>query len=165
MGPIKSANEPKQKASHLVWSKYRSTEGRYTVDMPGQVGAMVRPAPTDAGTIRVYIAYVDLGQKAFTIMHNDVVKASDSRKVLAGVWSGRTSGKENLQVLRKASVKWQGMPAMEGEFDYGTGANITHTRVRFVLKGKRLFQQMVIGIGGTVDRAASNRFFKTFKIS
>ncbi|MCC7229912.1 MAG: hypothetical protein IT203_05925 [Fimbriimonadaceae bacterium] len=148
-----------------TWATYASSGGKYTVDMPGKVGTMVRPVPTDAGTIQMYSAYVDLGQKAFMIMHNDYPKEGDSAKVLAGVWSGQTSGKEDLKVLRKTSLKWQGIPAMEGEFDYGTGANVTHSRVRFVLKGKRLYQQMVIGIGSSVDRAAADRFFKTFKIS
>ena len=147
-----------------TWASYSSSAGRYSLDMPGRVQTMVKPVSTEIGTIQMYSSYVDYGAKAFMMMYNDYPTAGDPDKVLAGVWRGQTGGKANLKVVNKKSVKWQGKSAIEAEFPYGSGAGLTDTRVRLLLDGKRLYQQMVIGIGGAVDRSAADRFFKSFKI-
>lgn len=146
------------------WTAYNSKEGRYSVDFPGKVQSMIKPVPTEVGTLQMYTSYVDMGPKAFMMMYNDYPTMGNPKLVLPAVWGGQVKGKVNLKVLSKVNVNIQGKPGMEGTYQYMTGTQVTTNRVRIVLSGKRLYQQMAISIGSTIDKGAADRFFSSFKL-
>jgi hypothetical protein len=111
------------------------------------------------------MAYVDMGPKAFMAIYNDYPKAGNPQQVLEGAWNGQTGSKSGLKVISKRTTTVSGKPAIEGEFEFNSGGSTSHTRTRLVLNGKRLYQQMVIGVGVAIDQSAADRFFRSFKLN
>jgi hypothetical protein len=152
------------KQGGYTWTPYTSKEGRYSVDFPGKVESLVKPVATDLGQLQMYTSYVDMGPKAYMMMYNDYPTMGNPSLVLPAVWSGQVKGKVNLKVLSKQTIKFQGKPAIEGAYQYMTGTQLTTNRVRIVLSGKRLYQQMAIAVGTAIDKAPADRYFSSFKL-
>jgi hypothetical protein len=146
------------------WTTYQSSAGKYSVDFPGKVQTKVQPVNTAVGTLNMNMAFVDQGPKAFMCIYNDYPKAGNPDQVLEGAFGGQTGSRPGLKVVSKRKTTIQGQPAIEAEFSYGTGGQATSTISRLIVRGKRLYQQMAISVGGTIDRAAADRFFKSFKL-
>lgn len=147
-----------------AWTTYQSASGKYSVDMPGKVTTKVQPVNTAAGNLNMYMAFVDQGAKAWMCIYNDYPSAGNPDKVLEGAFNGQTGSRPGLKVISKRKVTIQGQPAIEAEFSFGTGGQSTNTISRLIVRGKRLYQQMAINVGGMVDKTMAARFFKSFKL-
>lgn len=151
---------PSQDAASVV----QSTEGGFSVAIPGPVSEERRSQTTEVGevTLHTFIAVRPEADTAYYVSYTDfpaaAVAQADPRDVVARASHGAL---EALGATGLASrpLMMEGFPGWEVEGVSGP----RHLRGRFFLVGPRLYQQLLLHPDGQPPEDA-DRFFESFKL-
>ena len=158
--PASTPPAPTQDATAVV----QSTEGGFSVAIPGAVSQEHRAQTTDVGevTLHTFIAVRPEADTAYYVSYTDFPAASvaqaDPRDVVARASHGAL---EALGATGLASrpLMMEGFPGWEVEGVSGP----RHLRGRFFLVGPRLYQLLLLHPDGKPPLDA-DRFFESFKL-
>lgn len=160
--PAATATKPEPAAAAA--SVVQSTEGGFSVAIPGPVSEERRSQVTEVGevTLHTFIAVRPEADTAYYVSYTDfpaaAVGQSDPRDVVARASHGAL---EALGATGLASrpLTLDGFPGWEVEGVSGP----RHLRGRFFLVGPRLYQQLLLHPEGKPPQDAE-RFFESFKL-
>ncbi len=159
-----TASTPPAAASQPAASVVQSTEGGFTVAIPGPVSEERRSQVTEVGevTLHTFIAVRPEAVTAYYVSYTDfpaaAVAQADPRDVVARASHGAL---EALGATGLASrpLMMEGFPGWEVEGVSGP----RRLRGRFFLVGPRLYQQLLLHPDGKPPQDADS-FFESFKL-
>ncbi|MCP3143095.1 hypothetical protein [Pyxidicoccus xibeiensis] len=158
--PTTPAPAPSQAAASVV----QSTEGGFSVAIPGPVSEERRSQATEVGevTLHTFIAVRPEADTAYYVSYTDfpaaAVSQADPRDVVARASHGALEAL-GATGLSSRPLMLEGFPGWEVEGVSGP----RHLRGRFFLVGPRLYQQLLLHPEGKPPQDAE-RFFESFRL-
>jgi hypothetical protein len=154
----------------LDWREFRSTEGRFTVTLPGKVLHDKRELTTPAGTLSMHMDSVSVGKSIFGVGYADYppgyLTPARANTVISGL---RDALVKNIGGGKIIEVPISGKPyqGISVHADGGQGEHKLILDARLLVFGDRLYQVVAIGEGGKgrIDRDALDLFFNSFRMT
>lgn len=101
------------------------------------------------------------GYTGYVLVYCNLPKDADPKTFLPAAWD------EHVEKMNKGSVvlskefgQWQGKPTLEGSYQLGKKS---YYRVRLVISGNLLYQQLAVSGDGAYDKQVFDRFFNSLK--
>lgn len=144
------------------WQTYRSPDGKFSVDMPGQPQESTQPVDAGMGPMDLHTLGFGTTNGAYTVIYADLPDAAlqaGAAPVLEGALNG-VAGQNAVQNQENVTV--QGNPGIAGEFEApGTG----YTRYAAILVQNRLYQIITLTPDKSTNAEGTQRFFSSFKLA
>jgi hypothetical protein len=145
-------------ASSSVWKALHSTEGRFTVNMPGK--PVLDSSDIEGADAKLYTYMLDLGDTAYFTAYNDIAGAGfDPEDAINRARDGAMktfSGKITSETKRP-------IDGHAGRLISFSNAEMTG-RVAYYVVGQRFYQVMVIARVGKEKPADMSKFLDSFKL-
>ncbi len=154
-----------KRPDRVVWKRYNSAPGGFTVNMPGEPATRheeegllgtkgVELVTAEHDESRYIVQYQDLGRTALKKGTAGILKAArnSDEKVISGKLVG-----EKEATLKGASAGWSYQIEAPGSDGF-------MARVRTYLAGSRLYQVIVVAPKAKFPTDDSERFFRSFRL-
>jgi hypothetical protein len=148
----------------LDWKKFESTEGRFSVDLPGAPKEDQQKIPTPAGVLEQRSYLVKGDTHAFGVMYADyppnIVTPGATDTLLDGAVDGAAKGVGGTANTRRP-VTVSGHPGRAFETPTNQGYDYD---ARMVLVKNRLYQLVITSRPGVLKPEDKARFFESFNV-
>lgn len=147
-----------------TWQSFASTEGRFTVLMPGTPQPRTQNVSTPAGNITFYAHFWEDRSAAYGVAYSDfpqgLIQSANVEALLNGARDGAAANVSGTLVSERR-IGLSGHPGREIEIRISGGI----VKARIYLVGSRLYQLIVVEQSGTESSANQARFFDSFQLS
>lgn len=142
-----------------TWEEFRSSEGKFSVLMPGRPTKQIRSVKTPSGALDAHMFLVEQGNVAYMVAYSDypaiVIQDRPAKLILDGARSGAVRNAQG-KLVGESQISLDGHQGRE--LDIETTEGKTVIKARIVLVGHRLYQVMVL----TRKEQASSEEVKKF---
>lgn len=147
----------------LDWQPYHSVQGRFRVDMPGEVEPQSKTFPMASGERTLWLEGVKLKPgTAFVVSYMDLpseLLSFGPQQSLAFFMAGVAS---EHTVFKQSPIECDGYPGREAYHTAATSGGDIPARTRILIVGQRLYQLQYFGDEDTLDHADVQRFMNSF---
>ncbi len=164
--PTPTGASPLGAAATGKWKLFTSTEGRFSVQLPGTPTASNDSTPTAVGKIELHLFTVtgDKGS-AWIANYSDypaaLTKLSNPNKILDGAMNGAVKGVSGT-LKSKKTITVNGFPGREFEASAQQGLSFSG---RIVLAENRMYQLTAVSVPGTIPKSDVVKFFNSLTIT
>ncbi len=144
------------------WIDYQPAGVGYRIALPGSPTVTTQEVPTRLGVLKNITASVEIGNRAFVIMHIDYPTAHVESVPAARILDGVRDGQAQSGKLRSERAVTIGRHAARQLIIDAAGESVTVSRI--VLVGRRLIQAIYAGPRGSEDDADTKRFIDSLAI-
>jgi hypothetical protein len=148
-----------------TWEKFSSSEGAFSVLMPGTPTQQVRTAKTSSGSIDAHMFLVEHRDVAYIVAYSDypnpMIQERTPKLILDGARDGAVA---NLQgkLVGESIISLDGHQGRELQIESPDG-KVTVT-ARIFLVDRRLYQVMVLTPQGKDSSEDVRKFFDSFRL-
>jgi len=153
-----------------VWQTYTSTEGQFSVSMPGKPTESSQNANTDLGELVNHFVKYEDGSNQFLASYVDFPEAAmtdrDPKEVVTdGFATTFESSPDTIKVIEKNDITVQGFPGIEAEIEYTSGSG-NYVWYRTVLVNNRQYQLLATTPTANRDKMADDaqKFRESFEL-
>ncbi|NJM67621.1 MAG: hypothetical protein HC851_19090 [Acaryochloris sp. RU_4_1] len=158
-------------SSTTTWKEYSSTEGKYSVSMPGSPKEQTQPLPLPNGSsLDMKLAQLDLGKEAFVVAFVDFPgnqkPTAPVQTLLAASIKGAVTQSINGTISNEKETQVNGVPCRQfqatGKYK-SIDASMSGT---YCFTGNRLYQVFAIGENtGKTFTEKADKYLASFKIT
>jgi hypothetical protein len=146
------------------WKTFTSTDGRYSISMPGVATETAQTAASPLGAVTMHIASVDRKGTPFVVMYNDLLPGANTTPevVLDGQRDGSMSTFPDAKIISDLEITIDAHPGRALMLDVPSlnGKHLSRT----YLVDKRLYTLVTMELGAG-DAAAAATFFDSFRLT
>jgi len=146
------------------FKEFRSTEGRFTVLMPGKPKRERQNADTAVGKVETIMFTAGPRKAVCIVAYSDYPEALISRAVPDKVLDGARDGAVNNingKLISEKNISFHGLPARDLQIEI---PNKAFVNARLILKSPRFYQLMFIAPTNKSHEQDITKFFDSFKI-
>jgi len=147
----------------LDWQPHYSAQGRFRVDMPGDVEARSKTIPMASSERTLWLEGVKLQPgMVFAVSYMDLpaeMLAYGPEQCLVIFMAG---GASEHTVFRQSPIECDGYPGREVYHTLPTSSGEVQARTRILIVGERLYQVQYLGADDTLDHPDVQRFLNSF---
>ena len=155
------------------WQVYRSTNGRFEVELPGKPKRKQKQAPPPANDITIHFATVDKGRRrgAYFVVYSDYPPriGGSPKDIMKGMSKGQLRSMQPVIKNDRKPITWQGNPGLEIDaigVARARGKSMQAAiRMRIIMVGRRAYQIFWIGPKDNVPEQKIQRVFDSFKLT
>jgi hypothetical protein len=149
----------------LRWKEFTSSEGRFSVLMPGTPTDQAQKVNSPVGVIDLHVFVVEQSGAQYLVAYNDypdaMVKTGDPEKVLDGARNGIVANVRG-RLLSEVKITLQQFPGRELKVMVPDGAQMMQTRLYFVKN--RLYQVGAVTSEADASSKDIPKFLESFKL-
>ena len=152
-------------AAAQTWSEYRSTEGRYRIQMPGKPEVSTEKVEVNGRELPLMEALVEVAGTVYLVTYIDYsaeeISSLTALKILDNARDGAARGSK---LVSDRFLMVSGYPAREYVAERDQGMVFV---TRSVMAGARLYQMIIVTLtsGGGADNPLTRRFIDSFAIT
>jgi hypothetical protein len=148
-----------------TWEKFSSSEGAFSVLMPGTPTEQIRTAKTSSGSIDAHMFLVEHSDVAYMVAYSDypnpIVQEITPKLILDGARDGAVANTQG-KLARESIISLDGHQGRELQIE-PAGGKVTITG-RIFLVDRRLYQMMVLTPQGKDLTENVNKFLDSFTL-
>ncbi len=148
----------------LNWKEYVSSQGKFSILLPGEPTTGYRPVGADSESSTTYVTNLIIDEKAWTVAYFDLPAApadeaasqnrfDRTRDHMLKMYSVKLSKEDNLT--------FNGLPVRSFTTKPDDGNRIFHTRIYLI--GQRVYQVWALARVGDEEAAGVKAYFDSFK--
>lgn len=149
----------------VTWEKFSSSEGAFSILMPGTPTQQVRTAKTSSGSIDAYMFLVEYRDVAYMVAYSDypnpMIQESTPKLILDGARDGAVANVQG-KLVRESIISLDKHQGRELQIE-SPGGKVTVT-ARIFLVDRRLYQVMVLMHKDKASSEDVNKFLDSFRI-
>ena len=163
---VKAGDKP-EPASANSWQDYKSSAGKFTVQVPSKPQEQSQDQKTNVGTIKLNMVIAEASDSGYFVGYadfpNKIANPVDIQKGLGDSVKGSVA---NLKGVIKSEKEYLlgDVPCRDFEASGKVKATDVSMKGRFCLAGNRLYQVFALGAADKIAAADVDRFIKSFKI-
>ncbi len=164
---VKTGDKPEPTSSANGWQDYKSSAGKFTVEVPSKPQEQSQEQKTNVGTIQLNMVIAEASDSGYFIGYadfpNKIANPADVQKGLGDSVKGSVA---NLKGVIKSEKEYMlgDVPCRDFEASGKVQTTDVSMRGRFCLAGNRLYQVFALGAADKIAAADVDRFIKSFKI-
>ena len=164
---VKTGEKPEQTTSANGWQDYKSSAGKFTVEVPSKPQEQSQEQKTNVGTIKLNMVIAEASDSGYFIGYadfpNKIANPADVQKGLGDSVKGSVA---NLKGVIKSEKEYMlgDVPCRDFEASGKVQTTDVSMKGRFCLAGNRLYQVFALGAADKIAAADVDRFIKSFKI-
>lgn len=158
-------------SSTSAWKDYSSTQGKYSVSMPGTPKEETKAIPAPGGEkLNMEIAQLDLGKEAFVVAFmefpGDAKPPIPIQQLMSTAIKGAVASSINGKVSNEKETEVNGVPCRDFQATGKYKSKDASMAGKFCFSGNRLYQVLAMGenTGKAFDDKAT-QFLTSFKIT
>jgi hypothetical protein len=161
---IKTGDKPE---SANGWQDYKSSAGKFTVQVPSKPQEQSQDQTTNVGTIKLNMVIAEASDSGYFVGYadfpNKIANPADIQKGLGDSVKGSVA---NLKGVIKSEKEYLlgDVPCRDFEASGKVQTTDVSMKGRFCLAGNRLYQVFALGAANKIATADVDRFIKSFKI-
>lgn len=144
----------------LDWRDYRGSQAPYAVLFPGKPATHTRQIDLGGQAAPMTMAATDIDGTVFAV---GSVELADADHAQLAVQAMKTAMVRNIGAVQPAESTRDG--AFEIEAHGARGSERVTLRGRFLTRGKRAYQVIVVGPDNAVSREDADTFLRSFKVN
>lgn len=149
------------------WQDYKSSTGKFSVQLPSKPQEQSQDQATDVGTIKLNMVIAEANDSGYFVGYadfpNEISNPADIQKGLAESVKGSVSNLKGEVKSEKESLLGN-IPCRDFEASGKVQATDVLMKGRFCLAGKRLYQVFTLGSAEKMVIADVDRFISSFKV-
>jgi hypothetical protein len=163
---VKTGDKP-ETASTNSWQDYKSSAGKFTVQVPSKPQEQSQDQKTNVGTIKLNMVIAEASNSGYFVGYadfpNKIANPADIQKGLGDSVKGSVA---NLKGIIKSEKEYMlgDVPCRDFEATGKVKATDVSMKGRFCLAGNRLYQVFALGAADKIAAADIDRFITSFKI-
>ncbi|AVR95344.1 hypothetical protein [Pseudoduganella armeniaca] len=142
------------------WRDYRGSQAPYAVLFPGKPATHTRSVDLGGQTASMTMAATDIDGTVFAVGSAEL---ADAERAQLAVQAMKAAMVRNIGATRPVESTRDG--AFEVEARGARGSQQVTLRGRFLARGKRAYQVIVIGPDNAVSREDAETFLRSFKVN
>ncbi|MFN5763897.1 MAG: hypothetical protein ACK470_05720 [Pseudanabaena sp.] len=164
---VKTGDKPEPTSSANGWQDYKSSAGKFTVEVPSKPQEQSQDQKTNVGTIQLNMVIAEASDSGYFIGYadfpNKIANPADVQKGLGDSVKGSVA---NLKGVIKSEKEYMlgDVPCRDFEASGKVQTTDVSMKGRFCLAGNRLYQVFALGAADKIAAADVDRFIKSFKI-
>ena len=164
---VKTGDKPEPTSSANGWQDYKSSAGKFTVEVPSKPQEQSQEQKTNVGTIQLNMVIAEASDSGYFIGYadfpNKIANPADVQKGLGDSVKGSVA---NLKGVIKSEKEYMlgDVPCRDFEASGKVQTTDVSMKGRFCLAGNRLYQVYALGAADKIAAADVDRFIKSFKI-
>jgi hypothetical protein len=164
---VKTGDKPEPTTSANGWQDYKSSAGKFTVEVPSKPQEQSQEQKTNVGTIKLNMVIAEASDSGYFIGYadfpNKIANPADVQKGLGDSVKGSVA---NLKGVIKSEKEYMlgDVPCRDFEASGKVQTTDVSMKGRFCLAGNRLYQVFALGAADKIAAADVDRFIKSFKI-
>jgi hypothetical protein len=164
---VKTGDKPEPTTSANGWQDYKSSAGKFTVEVPSKPQEQSQEQKTNVGTIKLNMVIAEASDSGYFIGYadfpNKIANPADVQKGLGDSVKGSVA---NLKGVIKSEREYMlgDVPCRDFEASGKVQTTDVSMKGRFCLVGNRLYQVFALGAADKIAAADVDRFIKSFKI-
>jgi len=164
---VKTGDKPEPTSSANGWQDYKSSAGKFTVEVPSKPQEQSQEQKTNVGTIQLNMVIAEASDSGYFIGYadfpNKIANPADVQKGLGDSVKGSVA---NLKGVIKSEKEYMlgDVPCRDFEASGKVQTTDVSMKGRFCLAGNRLYQVFALGAADKIAAADVDRFIKSFKI-
>jgi len=164
---VKTGDKPEPTTSANGWQDYKSSAGKFTVEVPSKPQEQSQEQKTNVGTIQLNMVIAEASDSGYFIGYadfpNKIANPADVQKGLGDSVKGSVA---NLKGVIKSEKEYMlgDVPCRDFEASGKVQTTDVSMKGRFCLAGNRLYQVFALGAADKIAAADVDRFIKSFKI-
>ena len=164
---VKTGDKPEPTSSANGWQDYKSSAGKFTVEVPSKPQEQSQEQKTNVGTIQLNMVIAEASDSGYFIGYadfpNKIANPADVQKGLGDSVKGSVA---NLKGVIKSEKEYMlgDVPCRDFEASGKVQTTDVSMKGRFCLAGNRLYQVFALGAADKIAAADVDRFIKYFKI-
>ncbi|TYQ26612.1 hypothetical protein PseudUWO311_10865 [Pseudanabaena sp. UWO311] len=161
---VKTGDKPQ---SSNGWQDYKSSAGKFTVQVPSKPQEQSQEQKTNVGTIKLNMVISEASDSGYFVGYadfpNKIANPADVQKGLGDSVKGSVA---NLKGVIKSEKEYMlgDVPCRDFEASGKVQTTDVSMKGRFCLAGNRLYQVFALGAADKIAAADVDRFIKSFKI-
>jgi hypothetical protein len=161
---VKTGDKPQNSNG---WQDYKSSAGKFTVEVPSKPQEQSQEQKTNVGTIKLNMVIAEASDSGYFVGYadfpNKIAKPADVQKGLGDSVKGSVA---NLKGVIKSEKEYMlgDVPCRDFEASGKVQTTDVSMKGRFCLAGNRLYQVFALGAADKIAAADVDRFIKSFKI-
>ena len=165
--PETKASEKPETAGVNSWQDYKSSAGKFTVQVPSKPQEQSQEQKTNVGTIKLNMVIAEASESGYFVGYadfpNKIANTADIQKGLGDSVKGSVA---NLKGVIKSEKEYMlgDIPCRDFEASGKVQTTDVSMKGRFCLAGNRLYQVFALGAADKIAAADVDRFIKSFKI-
>ena len=163
---VKTGDKP-ETASTNSWQDYKSSAGKFSVQVPSKPQEQSQEQKTNVGTIKLHMVIAEASDSGYFVGYadfpNKIANPADIQKGLGDSVKGSVA---NLKGVIKSEKEYMlgDVPCRDFEASGKVKTTDVSMKGRFCLAGNRLYQVFALGAADKIAAADVDRFIKSFKI-
>ncbi len=163
---VKTGEKP-EAITASSWQDYKSSAGKFTVQVPSKPQEQSQEQKTNVGTIKLHMVIAEASDSGYFVGYadfpNKIANPADIQKGLGDSVKGSVA---NLKGVIKSEKEYMlgDVPCRDFEATGKVKATDVSMKGRFCLAGNRLYQVFALGAANKIAAADVDRFIKSFKI-
>ena len=163
---VKIGDKP-ETASTNSWQDYKSSAGKFSVQVPSKPQEQSQEQKTNVGTIKLHMVIAEASDSGYFVGYadfpNKIANPADIQKGLGDSVKGSVA---NLKGVIKSEKEYMlgDVPCRDFEASGKVKTTDVSMKGRFCLAGNRLYQVFALGAADKIAAADVDRFIKSFKI-
>jgi hypothetical protein len=142
------------------WRDYRGSQAPYAVLFPGKPATHTRPVDLGGQTASMTMAATDIDGTVFAVGSAEL---ADADRAQLAVQAMKAAMVRNIGAAQPVESTRDG--AFEVEAHGARGTERVTLRGRFLARGKRAYQVIVVGPDNAVSREDADTFLRSFKVN
>ncbi|WP_103666832.1 hypothetical protein [Pseudanabaena sp. BC1403] len=165
--PEAKASEKPETTGVNSWQDYKSSAGKFTVQVPSKPQEQSQEQKTNVGTIKLNMVIAEASESGYFVGYadfpNKIANTADIQKGLGDSVKGSVA---NLKGVIKSEKEYMlgDIPCRDFEASGKVQTTDVSMKGRFCLAGNRLYQVFALGAADKIAAADVDRFIKSFKI-
>jgi hypothetical protein len=163
---VKTGDKP-EPASTNSWQDYKSSDGKFAVQVPSKPQEQSQEQKTNVGTIKLNMVIAEASNSGYFVGYadfpNKIANPADIQKGLGDSVKGSVA---NLKGVIKSEKEYMlgDIPCRDFEASGKVQTTDVSMKGRFCLAGNRLYQVFALGAADKIAAADVDRFITSFKI-
>ena len=149
----------------VPWNEFKSTDGNFSVLLPGAPTASDQPINMQTGQIEAHIFTLTTGQFAYMVSYTDypasIFDTTPIKSILDGLRDGAVKNSQG-RLINEADIALGAYAGRELNVESSNGSNVM--RAHLYVVNHRLYQVIVITDKGRASSAEITKFLSSFKL-
>lgn len=165
--PEVKIGEKPEPISASSWQDYKSSAGKFTVQLPSKPQEQSQEQKTNVGTIKLNMVSADASESGYFVGYADFPnKITNPVDIQKGLGDSVKVSVNNLKGVIKSEKEYLlgDIPCRDFEASGKVKTTDVSMKGRFCLAGNRLYQVFALGATDKIEATDVDRFIKSFKI-
>jgi hypothetical protein len=149
----------------VPWVEFKSTDGNFSVLMPGTPTASVQSVTTQSGKIDVHFYTLTTGKTAYMVSYADypasIFQTTPIKSILDGLRDGAVKNSQG-RLIDEADIALGTFQGRDLNVESSAGANVM--RAHLFVVSQRVYQVIVITEKGRASSADITKFLGSFQL-